>query len=238
MNITAYREEIKLKLTGGLLELELDDPTIDRIINSALREVQRYISSTTFITIPYTKCIDMSNYKVNSVVGVYRTNGFVTDSDGNSLNVAVDPMEASQWQLLAGTGNLYNFQDYVYNYAAWNTLMQIRNTVTTDLAYVYDKASEKLYINSAENNPSTITVEFVPRFDTVDDVVSDYWIDILSRMSLALCKVLVGRIRSRYTQSNALWVQDGQTMLDEGNSELASLRELLYNNSNLLYPID
>ena len=147
-------------------------------------------------------------------------------------------MQASQWQLLSGVGNLYNFQDYAYNYMAWNTLMQIRNTATTDLAYVYDKASEKLYINSAENNPIHITIEYVPRFDSVDEVVSDYWIDILSRMSLALCKVLLGRIRSRYTQSNALWLQDGQTMLDEGNAELTALRDLLYQNSNLLYPID
>ena len=237
MNITAYREEIKLKLTGGLLELELEDSIIDRVINSALREIQRYITSTTFITIPFTKCIDVSNYKINSVVGVYRTNGMVTDSD-EPLNAAVDPMQASQWQLLSGVGNLYNFQDYAYNYMSWNTLMQIRNTATTDLAYVYDKASEKLYINSAENSPVNITIEYVPRFDSVDEVVSDYWIDVLSRMSLALCKVLLGRIRSRYTQSNALWLQDGQTMLDEGNAELTALRDLLYQNSNLLYPID
>ena len=116
--------------------------------------------------------------------------------------------------------------------------MQIRNTTTTDLAFVYDKASEKLYINTSGDLPTNITIEYVPRYDNVEEVTSDYWTDIILRLSLALCKVLVGRIRSRYTQSNALWTQDGETMLNEGNQELASLRELLYNNSNLLYPID
>ena len=189
------------------------------------------------MTIPFSRCMDLSQYKVNSVVGVYRTNGAIVDSD-EPLNAPVDPMQASQWQLLSGIGNLYNFQDYVYNYTAWNTLMQIRNTTTTDLAFVYDKASEKLYINTSGDLPTNITIEYVPRYDNVEEVTSDYWTDIILRLSLALCKVLVGRIRSRYTQSNALWTQDGETMLNEGNQELASLRELLYNNSNLLYPID
>ena len=36
MNLADYREEIKLKLTGDMLESELDDNTINRIIKSAL----------------------------------------------------------------------------------------------------------------------------------------------------------------------------------------------------------
>ena len=49
MTIEEYREEIKLKLTGYLLEMEINDPTLDRIIKAALREVQRYICSTNYI---------------------------------------------------------------------------------------------------------------------------------------------------------------------------------------------
>ena len=36
------REEIKLELTGGLLELEIDDSQIDLLIDKGLRELQRY----------------------------------------------------------------------------------------------------------------------------------------------------------------------------------------------------
>ena len=35
-------EEIKLELTGQVLEMELDDSTLDLIINKSLRELQRY----------------------------------------------------------------------------------------------------------------------------------------------------------------------------------------------------
>jgi len=57
-------------------------------------------------------------------------------------------------------------------------------------------------------------------------------------MSVALTKVVVGRIRTRFTQAGALWTQDGEKILEEGNTELKELREVLRANSNLVYPID
>lgn len=244
MNKSAYRDEIRLRLTGGLLELELDDSILDKVIDASLREVQRYICTGNLITIPFSKCIDLSevkdssgnNIKVSSVIRVYRTQGYLDTND--EARGTIDPMYVAQWQLLTGTGNLYNFQDYMSNYASWNTLLQIRNTTSTDLAFLYDKAKNNLYINIVSDIPSKITVEYIPRYDTVEEITSDYWIDILMRMSVALTKVTLGRIRTRYTQSNSLWTQDGQQMLDEGNRELDELREFLRNNDNLFMPID
>ena len=53
-----------------------------------------------------------------------------------------------------------------------------------------------------------------------------------------MTKVALGRIRTRFTQSNALWTQDGERMLEEGNTDLKELREVLRTNSNLIYPLD
>ena len=238
MELQAYKEEILFKLTGGILECELDDNAITKTINAALREVQRYIDTTVIKTIPFSDCIDLSEYNVSSVSRVYRSRGFqANDSDENSLTPA-DPMYASQWQLISGTGNMYNFNDYVMNYAAYNTLQQIRNTTSTDLAFRYDKSSNKLYINVATNKPQSITIEYIPVFKDVSEIVSDYWIDIIIRLATALAKVTLGRIRTRYVQSNALWAQDGQTMLDEGTQELTDIRERLQTSTQLVYPID
>lgn len=238
MNLKAYKDEILFKLTGGVLECELDDKALTKTINAALREVQRYIDTTVIKTIPFSNCIDLSEYNVSSVSRVYRSRGFqANDSDNNSLTPA-DPMYASQWQLLSGTGNMYNFNDYVMNYAAYNTLQQIRNTTSTDLAFRYDKSSNKLYINVATNKPQNITIEYIPVFKDVSEIVSDYWIDIIVRLATALAKVTLGRIRTRYVQSNALWAQDGQTMLDEGTQELNDIRERLQASTQLVYPID
>jgi hypothetical protein len=123
------------------------------------------------------------------------------------------------------------------NYAAWNTVLQMRNTTSTDLSFKQDKQAEKLYINTLDKPPA-ITIEFVPKFEDVNEVTSDYWIDIIVRMSVALTKITLGRIRSRYVQSNALWTQDGDTLLQEGNTELATLRETLRVNAQLMFPID
>lgn len=242
MTIDEYRDEIRLKLTGYLLEMELDDPTLDKIIKAALREVQRYICSTNIITIPYKKCIDLSNkentngvqIKVNSVSRVYRTQGYVNNGDSTTM----DPMQVAQWQLLSGTGNMYNFQEYVYNYLSWNTLLQIRNTTSTDLAFVFDKASNCLYINTSTNSPTMITIEYVPEYTDVEQVTSDFWIDVIMQMAVALTKITLGRIRTRYVQSNALWSQDGETILAEGNAEYQALQEYLRANTQLTYGID
>jgi len=243
MDIAGYRDEIKLRLTGNILELELDDPTIDKIIQAALRELQRYICSTKLITVPYKTCIDLSDIndtnnvpiKVSSVSRVYRTESVNSNSDtGQTFS---DPLQLAQWQVLAGLGNMNQMQNYMYNYAAWSTTMQIRNTLSTDLAFRYDKDSNKIYINTTIGTPRDITIEYIPRFDDVKEIKSDYWIDILVRLCVALTKVTVGRIRTRYTQSNALWQQD-TGILDEGNAELSELRQQLEQNSQLVYPID
>ena len=238
MELSAYKEEILFKLTGGVLECELDDKALTQVLNAALREVQRYIDTTVIKTIPFDNCIDLSEYNVSSVSRVYRAKGFMTDDNDDHSNSPADPMYASQWQLLSGTGNMYNFNDYVYNYAAYNTLQQIRNTTSTDLAFRYDKSSNKLYINIATSKPKKITIEYIPRFNDVSEIVSDYWIDIIVRLATAIAKVTLGRIRTRYTQSNSLWTQDGQTMLDEGTQELNEIREKLQSSTQLCYPID
>ena len=207
--------------------------------------MQRYLSATNLITVPFNKCIDLSTLKdsadnpikISSVSRVYRSHGFVSDAGNQNPSAAMDPMYVSQWQLLSGTGNLYNFQNYVYDYTAWNTLLQIRNTTSTDLAFRYDKASNKLYINIASNNPLSITIEYVPRYDTVDEVVSDYWIDILIKLALAIAKITVGRIRTRYVQQNALWAND-TNILQEGLDEYSQLQQYLQANLQLVYPID
>lgn len=229
-------EEIKLTLTGGVLELEIDDKTIATIIKKALRELERYWDETTLVTVPYSSCIDLSGFNSSSITKVYRTayNG----STDNEENTFMDPVYAQQWMIFSNGGTMYNLQDYMLNLAAWNTSSQIRNTMSTDMAFKEDKHNNKLYINCYLERPSMITIEYVPKLTDPDEVKSDYWIDILVRLSLALTKITLGRIRTRFTQSSALWTQDGEKLLEEGNTEFKELQEVLRVNSMLIYPID
>ena len=248
MDLKSYVDEVKLKLTGNLLELEIDDETIVKVIYSAFREIQRYIDLTVYETMPYSSCIDLNPRKVNAVADVFRATALATTTDDTSTTensvsytgLQQDPLGLSLWQGLAGNYGYgtYNLSAYSYNYMAYNTAQQIRNTLSTDLAFRYDRASNLLYINVSMGVPQYVTVKYIPRFDDPSEIYSDFWIDILVRMSVALTKVILGRIRSRFTQSNALWTQDGEAILAEGNSELEALRAELKESTQLFYPID
>lgn len=234
MTMEEYLAEVKLELTGNVLELELDDATLTQLVNKALREVQRYIDSTKLMTIPYAPCIDLTDSEVSSVSRVFRAEAL---GDGAYSGGQLDPFYAQVWMLFGNGNNMYNLNNFISNYGAWNSMLQIRNTISTDLAFREDKSENKLYINCV-SVPSLITIEYVPKLKSVEDVKSDYWIDILVRMSVALAKIYVGRIRSRYTQSNALWTQDGAEILAEGTEEINNLRETLRTNSQLTYLYD
>jgi hypothetical protein len=237
MKIIDVIDEVKLELTGGLLELEIEDAQIELVIKKALRELQRYWDESSFVTVPFESCIDLAKYQLEScaIVKVYRMTGM--GEGGNDITAMTDPLYAQQFMIFSNAGTMFNLQDYVMNYAAWTTLNQVRNTISTDMAFREDKHNNKLYINSS-SNPGYITIEFIPKLTSVEDIQSDYWQDILVRLSTALTKMALGRIRTRFSQSNALWAQDGDKLLEEGNTELKELRELLRANSNLIFATD
>ncbi len=238
MTITDVIEEIKLELTSGVLKLEISDDTIKAAIKKSLRELQRYWDESAFVTIPYASCIDYKGTPLensSSIVKVYRTEGQGVASGASAM---ADPLMMQQWMIFSNAGTMYNLQDYVMNYASWSTISQVRNTLSTDMSFTEDKHNCKLYINNALISAGEVTVQYIPKLQEVDDIKSDYWQDILIRMATAQTKIQLGRIRTKYNQTNALWGLDGEKLLDEGTTDLRELRETLRTNSNLAYIID
>ena len=239
MKLEDVLDEIKLELTGYVLDMELTDETLVSVVKKALRELERFWDETTMISVPFASCIDLEGEffreKVSSIVKVYRTEG-IGDADG--ISVMNDPIQMAQFAIFSNGGTMYNLNDYVLNYASWMTMYKIKNTMSTDMSFREDRHNKKLYINKSMSAPNFVTIEYIPKLTCVEDIVSDYWIDILIKYCVALTKVVLGRIRTRFTQSNALWTQDGEKILEEGNTELKELREVLRINSNMTYLID
>ena len=230
-----YIDRIKLMLTGNLTHIEIKDETIGQYVDLALEEIARYIDETTMITVPYASCIDLTDFKHSSITNVYRAEGYTGDTTQGYSTSEVDPLYAQTWSVFTSGGTMYNLNNYVMNFMSYNTLLQMRNTLSTPLDFKEDKHNNKLYITSSYEVGYKITIEYVPIFKNVEDVKSDYWIDIIRRMSLAMVKIALGRIRTRYTQNNAQWAQDGDKLLEEGNTELKELREVLRINSTYFY---
>lgn len=248
MQLEDYIEDIKLEITGGVLELEISDEIIAKLVKKSLKEVQRYIDETRLIAYPFKSCIDLNYYedadhvkhtfKHSSVVNVYRTDAIGDAGTKEGGISTVDPAYAQVWLAYSNGGTMYNLNNYLMNYMTYNTLLQIRNTTSTDMAFREDKQENKLYINTSIGNPKSVVIEYIPIFEDVDDIKSDYWQDILKRLAIAETKVALGRIRTWAKQSNALYTLDGDTILEEGTRELTELREVLRNNSTLFYPVD
>lgn len=236
MELSEYISEIKLELTGGVLELEISDEIISQIVRKSLSEIQRYIDESRFIEMPFSGCIDLKGFKYSAIKNVYRTEPI--GGGKSSSGSMVDPLYAQTWALYGINNATFNITQFALNYASYNTVLQIRNSLSTDLNFIVDKYNDKLYINVSGNYPTKIVVEYIPVIEDVADIKTPYWIDVLQRLSLAMTKRLLGRLRTRFTQSNALWQQDGEQMLEEGNRELTELRETLRTNSSLFYPID
>lgn len=97
MDLNAYREELKLRLTGNLINLELEDSALDGCINSAFRQVQRYIDTTKLVTIPYVGAIDLNGKGVSSVSRVYRAEGYATSAGTTNSISGGDPMYMASW---------------------------------------------------------------------------------------------------------------------------------------------
>lgn len=237
MTMQEVIDEVKFDLTGTKLACELEDEDIAEGVKKVLRELNRYWDETTLIKVPFASCIDTSGWdeKVSSITGVFRTEG-IGDVYGNQG--MYDPLYAQQWMMFSSGGTMYCLQDYVLNYAAWSTLQSIKNTMSTDLSWEEDKHNHKIYINNYSVKPTFLAIEYIPKITCVEDIKSDYWIDILIRMSTATTKMAVGRIRTRFTHSGAIWTQDGERIIEEGKTELEKIREDLRINANLIQGAD
>lgn len=176
MKLQEVVDEIKLELTGSVLEMEIEDATIIQVINKALRELERFWDETTLITIPFAPCIDLSGSdfyeRVSSIVKVYRVTGVGEGTD--NVNAMSDPLYMQQFMIFSNGGTMYNLQDYIMNYASWITLSKIKNTISTDLAFKEDRHNNKLYINNYMSSPGYITIEYIPKLKSVEDIKSDY----------------------------------------------------------------
>lgn len=243
MQMYYYIDFLKLMLTGDILQSEISDDTYIRAVNAALQELNRYYNVSQLINIGYsTSCIDLAkieeehNIKINFVANIYRTEaiGSSNNSDGG-LVTSTDPTYASYW---TQCGSYYLSSYKMYDYLSYNLANRLQNTTSTDLSFTEDQINRKLYVNFSQGDAANLTLDVVPVLENVEQINGNYWIDILRRMSLAYLKIILGRVRTRYTQSNALWTQDGEKLLQEGAEALNALRERLQMKADFTYPVD
>ena len=224
-----YIDDIKVSLGYPVVDIELDDNVIGKLVDKAFREVSRYITDTCFVTIPYkTSAIDVSKYKIGSVIQIFRS------ANPSGQNNITDVYSLSAANLTGTSSANLLLSDYTYR----TQMHQLKSTITTDLDFTFDKEDQKLYINTYYPRPQKVTLAYIPEFKDVSDVREQYWVNFILRLSLALTKETLGRVRSKYELSSSLYKLDGNQLVAEGIAERDAIRQELNENSDIVFPID
>ena len=210
---------IENQLGGQVLDLELTPEQIKQIVEQAFEEIVHYMTDTYTVTVPYSNCIDLSKYNIDNVESVMRAQ--------DSIMTGI-PFTIPAMNLMNVTG-MYNIEDYT------NALLIKRNLniLSTDMDFVWDKPNQKLYITANPNAPSKVTINFKPEYYSVEDIREQYWDTQLRKLALGMCKVILGRIRSKYKSNSSKFQLDGDQLLAEGNAEVQSVRQFLDDNKDI-----
>jgi len=95
MDLKDYVDKIKFQLTGGVIECEINDKGLEKIVLMAMEEMNRYYNVTDLIQVKASSCIDLMEYpEIESILSVHRIAGA-----GNGDNSIADPAYVSQLQM-------------------------------------------------------------------------------------------------------------------------------------------
>ena len=210
---------IESQLGGQVLDLELKPEDIKLIVEQAFEEINHYMTDTYTVTVPYAQCVDLKKYNIDNVESVMRCQ--------DSILTGI-PFQMPAMDLMNITG-MYNMENYT------NALLIKRNLniLATDLDFMWDKPNRKLYVYANPNIPSHITINFKPEYFSVEDIREGHWETQLRKLALGMCKIILGRIRSKYTSNSAKFQLDGNTLLAEGNTEIQAVRQFLDENKDV-----
>lgn len=203
----------------------------------AFRELKRYMRTPTDKTVPYSTRIDLSavGIKTQKVLSVFAAQPRIglTMSSIDSGNVFQTAAAVNVYSQIGNTASI-NIDPIVTEMA----MAQVRNTLTTDFQWTYDRNNNVVYVPHRDPIPSEVTIRYVPEYSDVSEINSPSWIDYLIRMSEANVKKSWGRARSKYTIEGSNVTLDGQTLLDEANAELEQIRSELESSRNKMVVIN
>lgn len=192
----------------------------------AFQELKRYIRTPVEKTVPYSVRLDLEKLgiktkKVLNVQAAYPRIGLTMNNldSGNIFQVAA---AVNVYSPIGNTTSL-NIDPIMSEMA----MAQVRNTISTDFQWKYDKLNQVVYCTHRDPRPSVVTLTYVPDYQDVSEIVGETWINYLIRMSTANMKLALGRTRSKYKIEGSNVSLDGDILLAEANDELAKIREEL-----------
>lgn len=224
MKIQEYIDYIGTMLGVDFVEVEIKDG-LEKIVKASLEELKEYLTYNKFVTVPFANRIDLTEYKVRSIIQVYREQ----QADG------ISGTAGSTDAFLLAIGMVQGVPYDLSRYAQLLQVRKLKNTIATDLDWRWD--SPFLYITQNAMASSLITIEYTPIITDVDEIEDEYWVGKLRKLALANAKIVLARTRGKYRLNNALYDNDAAQLLSEGLQEKQDVMKFLEDNHDIILPI-
>lgn len=230
MTMAEYVDDIMLTLGGTVVDVEIEE-SLPRCVNKAFREIKQYVTTPAYMTLPFgarangVGCtIDLSSKNVYSVVNVMRPDSYNSLSM-NTLDVF-------------GLNLTYSAVTNMNAYANRMLQLQELNTISTDLDFIWDAHTKQLSVTMNPPFTSAVTIQYIPDYKDVEEITEIFWEQKILKLATAYAKLILGRIRGKYTLNSAQYNLDSDTLLAEANAEIQEIHEFLRTNVDLAFPID
>ena len=230
MTLGEYVDDITLMLGGTCVDLEIQKD-IPKCVNKAFREIKQYVTTPAYITVPFGAnvlgqgtTIDLSDKNIYNVICVMRPNSYNSLSM-NTLDVF-------------GLNQVYSSLQNMEAYANRMLLLQQLNTISTDLDFVWDYHTKKLSVTMNPPYTNMITIQYIPDYKDVEEITEPFWVDKILQLATAYAKLVIGRIRSKFTLNSSQYSLDGEALVQEANQEIQEIRTFLQTNVDLSFTLD
>lgn len=233
-----YVTRIKRSLGWPILEIELPDSDIEELVKNAFFELKPYVDTPYFKTFTMTgKTLNLKGENIKAILYVMRGQYNTVSAQMNSDALLFNPLNTLLTQYTT-IGGGYSTETLMNGYTTNLLYQQIRNTLNQDLDYTYDHENETLYLYQQVPASGEITLVYNKVLKDIKEITDDYWINHMLALSTAYVKLVVGRIRSKYTPTAAPYELDGNTLIQEAQTELTEIRQFLKDNDNVFIPMD
>jgi hypothetical protein len=231
-------EDVMIELGYPVISLFITQDQINKMIDFSVRKCANKACPRFISTFYASGCVHVSDYDMEAVSAVYQgdvgsTSGstsddLVADGNGNSCdstfvgcNICEKLCRYRGYSYGLTEGDWYN---EMYDMLAWQNAKSQLNSLTL-YDYYLDNTAQKLYL---DNYSGLITVEYTKAHITLEDLAHDTsWHGWVRDYTLALCKIIEGRIRGKYKVQSAPFEIEADELINEGNNDKQTLEDLL-----------
>lgn len=214
-------EYVKTKLGYPIVDVELTNSMISTCIDDALDEVAPWVIEDKYITVPYSECIDLSEYNVAFIIHVYRAEPRCASSSNTNEIDVFNP------------GLSTGYSDYGSTVSELERMMYYQNIdyIKDNISYTF--INNKLYLDTGYPKGKNVTIRYSEECLDVDDIKERVFSKFLKDFAVAFANELLGEIRGKVKVSGSPVELDADHKYSKSSSELERLRQAIRSHSTV-----